>query len=128
MDSRKLKLTSLDGFADDVNALPDLKTKRMALDMLVLVRDGKVAGVPLGNYPTTDKCQMPVLFFKQEVLMIKKSKVKTVVIKVPATPQQVELIDRGASAANMDLNSFILNAVCAQAERDVLAEAQAALK
>lgn len=44
----KLQLTALlPGFQQDMDALPDLPTKRMALDLLVLVRDGKVSGVKL---------------------------------------------------------------------------------
>jgi len=44
---RALQLKALPGFQQDIDALPDLRTKKMALDMLVLVRDGKVAGVRL---------------------------------------------------------------------------------
>lgn len=42
-----LALRALPGFQDDIDALPDLATRKMALDMLVLVRDGKVRGQPL---------------------------------------------------------------------------------
>lgn len=45
--ARPLHLRSLPGFQQDIDALPDLRTKKMALDLLVLVRDGKVAGVKL---------------------------------------------------------------------------------
>lgn len=48
-----LKLTALPGFQQDVNALPDLRTRKMALDMLVLVRDGAVAGVQLDQRVAT---------------------------------------------------------------------------
>jgi hypothetical protein len=44
---RPLQLKALPGFQQDIDALPDLRTKKMALDMLVLVRDGKVSGVRL---------------------------------------------------------------------------------
>lgn len=45
-----LKLTAiLPGFQQDIDALPDLATKKMALDMLVLVRDGKTSGVRLDS-------------------------------------------------------------------------------
>ncbi|MCZ4069149.1 MULTISPECIES: hypothetical protein [unclassified Microbacterium] len=45
-----LKLTAiLPGFQQDIDALPDQATKKMALDMLVLVRDGKVFGVKLDS-------------------------------------------------------------------------------
>jgi hypothetical protein len=43
----KLALRALPGFQGDIDALPDLATRKMALDMLVLVRDGKVRGQPL---------------------------------------------------------------------------------
>jgi len=44
------KLTALlPGFQQDIDALPDLATKKMALDMLVLIRDGKIAGVKLDS-------------------------------------------------------------------------------
>lgn len=44
----RLALTAiLPGFQQDIDALPDQATKRMTLDMLVLVRDGKVSGVRL---------------------------------------------------------------------------------
>ena len=42
-----LKLTALPGFQQDIDALPDMRTRKMALDMLVLVRDGKTRGVKL---------------------------------------------------------------------------------
>jgi len=50
---RKLALTSLPGFERDVHALPDLRTRKMALDMLVLIRDGRVQGEPLGQHVKT---------------------------------------------------------------------------
>ncbi len=53
MARRKLGLTSLPGFDRDVYALPDLRTRKMALDMLVLIRDGKVHGEPLGQHVQT---------------------------------------------------------------------------
>jgi len=53
MARRKLALTSLPGFDRDVYALPDLRTRKMALDMLVLVRDGKAHGEPLGQHVKT---------------------------------------------------------------------------
>lgn len=43
----QLALRALPGFQGDIDALPDLATRKMALDMLVLVRDGKVRGQPL---------------------------------------------------------------------------------
>lgn len=43
-----LRLTALlPGFQDDIDALPDERVKKIALDMLVLVRGGKVSGVKL---------------------------------------------------------------------------------
>ena len=45
-----LKLTALlPGFQQDIDALPDLATKKMALHMLVLIRGGKIAGVKLDS-------------------------------------------------------------------------------
>lgn len=45
-----LKLTALlPGFQNDIDALPDERTKKMALDMLVLVRDGRASGVKLDS-------------------------------------------------------------------------------
>lgn len=43
----KLALRALPGFQGDIDALPDLATRKMALDMLVLVRDGKTRGQTL---------------------------------------------------------------------------------
>ena len=43
----KLALRALPGFQGDIDALPDMATRRMALDMLVLVRAGKVRGQQL---------------------------------------------------------------------------------
>lgn len=49
-----LRLTALlPGFQHDIDALPDQATKKMALDMLVLVRDGRVAGVKLDSRVAT---------------------------------------------------------------------------
>lgn len=53
MAPRKLRLTSLPGFERDVHALPDLRTKKMALDMLAFIRDGRVQGEPLGQHVKT---------------------------------------------------------------------------
>ncbi len=53
MARRPLALTSLPGFDRDVYALPDLRTRKMALDMLVLIRDGKARGEPLGEHVKT---------------------------------------------------------------------------
>lgn len=49
----RLKLTSLPGFDTDIYALPSAEARRMALDMLVLVREGKVRGVALGEHVQT---------------------------------------------------------------------------
>lgn len=53
MARRKLALTSLPGFERDVYALPDLRTRKMALDMLAFIRDGRVRGEPLGQHVKT---------------------------------------------------------------------------
>jgi mRNA interferase RelE/StbE len=48
-----LALRALPGFQADIDALPDLATRKMALDMLVLVRDGKTHGRPLDDRVST---------------------------------------------------------------------------
>lgn len=53
MAHRKLALTSLPGFERDVHALPDLRTRKMALDMLAFIRDGRVRGEALGQHVKT---------------------------------------------------------------------------
>ena len=53
MARRKLALTSLPGFERDVYALPDPRTRKMALDMLAFIRDGRVQGEPLGQHVKT---------------------------------------------------------------------------
>lgn len=53
MAKATLALRALDGFADDFAALPDDRVRKMALDMLVLVRDKEVRGVALGNHVAT---------------------------------------------------------------------------
>lgn len=50
MAHRPLALTSLPGIDRDVYALPDLRTRKMALDMLTLIWHGKVRGEPLGRH------------------------------------------------------------------------------
>jgi len=50
----KLALRALPGFQADIDALPDLATRKMTLDMLVLVRDGKTRGQPLDDRVTGD--------------------------------------------------------------------------
>jgi mRNA interferase RelE/StbE len=50
---RRLALRALPGFQGDIDALPDVAAKKMALDMLVLVRDGKVRGRPLDTRVAT---------------------------------------------------------------------------
>lgn len=52
-EKKKLKLTSLPGFDSDIYALPNLATQKMALDMLVLLRDRKIGGVALGVHVKT---------------------------------------------------------------------------
>jgi hypothetical protein len=49
----RLKLTSLPGFDTDIYALPTPEARKMALDMLVLIREGKVRGVALGEHVQT---------------------------------------------------------------------------
>lgn len=53
MARRSLALRALPGFQNDLSALPDLATCKMALDMLVLIRAGKVRGEPLDSRVTT---------------------------------------------------------------------------
>jgi mRNA interferase RelE/StbE len=47
------RLQALPGFQRDIDDLPDMRARKMALDMLVFVRDGRVSGVPLGSHATT---------------------------------------------------------------------------
>lgn len=49
----KFALRALPGFQADIDALPDLTTRKMALDMLVLVRDGKTRGRALDDRVST---------------------------------------------------------------------------
>jgi len=50
---RPLSLTKLPGVEGDFASLPTFEVKKMALDMLVLIRDGKVTGEPLGKHVRT---------------------------------------------------------------------------
>ncbi len=43
-----------------------------------------------------------------------------VVISIPASKAQVDLVTRGAEAANLNLNDFILSTMINQAQKDVL--------
>lgn len=52
----KLALRALVGFQGDIDALPNLATRKMALNMLVLVRDGQVRGDPLDARIGTGDC------------------------------------------------------------------------
>lgn len=47
--AKPLPLTARPGFQQDIDELPDQRTKKMALDMLVLVRDRKVRGLRLDS-------------------------------------------------------------------------------
>ena len=53
MAKADLPLSALEGFADDFHALPNQDVRKMALDMLVLVRQRKVRGVKLGEHVKT---------------------------------------------------------------------------
>ena len=60
----KLALRALPGFQADIDALPDLATRKMALDMLVLVRDGTTRGRPLdGRVSTGDLSDCYKVYF-----------------------------------------------------------------
>lgn len=50
---KKLKLTSLAGFDEDVYALPNKSVQKMALDILVLLRNQDIQGLPLGVHVKT---------------------------------------------------------------------------
>ncbi len=50
---RQLALRRLPGFEKDFAALPSAAVQTMALNMMVLVRDGRVKGVPLGEHVKT---------------------------------------------------------------------------
>jgi uncharacterized protein (DUF1778 family) len=43
-----------------------------------------------------------------------------VVISIPATNAQVDLVTKGADAANLNLNDFILSTMIKQAQKDLL--------
>lgn len=65
--ARRLQLTALPGFQQDIDALPDMRTKKMALDMLAFIRDGKVAGVKLdARVATGDLGDCYKLYFDPE--------------------------------------------------------------
>jgi mRNA interferase RelE/StbE len=49
----RVRLQALPGFQRDIDDLPDTRVRKMALDMLVLVRDGKTTGVRLEFRGTT---------------------------------------------------------------------------
>lgn len=53
MARRSLSLTKLPGVKEDFDSLPSFEVKKMALDMLVLIRDAKVSGEPLGKHIRT---------------------------------------------------------------------------
>ncbi len=53
MARRPLALTKLPGVQDDFDKLPTFEVKKMALDMLVLIRDGKATGKSLGKHVRT---------------------------------------------------------------------------
>ena len=50
--ARKLKLTRLPGFDQDIYALPH-KVRVMTLERRAFIRDGKLRGERLDNHPTT---------------------------------------------------------------------------
>ena len=51
--ARKLALTALPGFQEDIDALPDIATRQMAVNMLLHVRNGDAQGIPLDNRVST---------------------------------------------------------------------------
>ncbi|MGO1543330.1 MAG: hypothetical protein ACTHXA_03220 [Gulosibacter sp.] len=53
MAQSKLALTALPGVQEDFDKLPSMAVKKMALDMLVLIRDGEVSGEQLGQHVDT---------------------------------------------------------------------------
>lgn len=53
MARKPLALTKLPGVEGDFDNLPSFEVKKMALDMLVLIRNGEVSGEPLGEHVRT---------------------------------------------------------------------------
>jgi uncharacterized protein (DUF1778 family) len=45
-----------------------------------------------------------------------------VIISIPASKSQVDLITRGAEAANLNLNDFVVSTMIKQAQQDALPE------
>ncbi|SDY47809.1 hypothetical protein [Herbiconiux ginsengi] len=48
-----LGLTALPGFQDDIDALPNVATRQMAVNMLLHVRNGDVRGIALDDRAST---------------------------------------------------------------------------
>ncbi|WP_030147768.1 hypothetical protein [Mycetocola saprophilus] len=51
--SSRLRMEVLPGFQEDLDALPDLRTRKMTIDLIVAIRDGTVRGVPLDDRVAT---------------------------------------------------------------------------
>lgn len=51
--ARVLGLTALPGFQDDIDALPNVATRQMAVNMLLHVRNGDVRGIALDDRAST---------------------------------------------------------------------------
>lgn len=107
-----LALRALPGFQGDIDALPDLATRKMALDMLVLVRDGRVRGQPLdARVGTGDLSDCYKFYFDPDgsgkprfrlVYRYTPSEVTAVALEAVAVGQRANLDAYQRAIANLD--------------------------
>lgn len=108
----KLALRALPGFQADIDALPDLATRKMALDMLVLVRDGKTRGRPLDDRVSTgDLSDCYKLYFDPDgsgkprfrlVYRYTPTEVAAVAVEAVAVGRRAQLDAYRRAIANLD--------------------------
>ncbi len=108
----KLALRALPGFQGDIDALPDLATRKMALDMLVLVRDGKIRGRPLDDRISTgDLSDCYKLYFDPDgsgkprfrlVYRYTPTEVAAVAVEAVAVGRRADLDAYRRAIANLD--------------------------
>lgn len=108
----KLALRALPGFQADIDALPDLPTRKMALDMLVLVRDGKTRGRPLDDRVSTgDLSDCYKLYFDPDgsgkprfrlVYRYTPTEVAAVAVEAVAVGRRAQLDAYRRAIANLD--------------------------
>lgn len=109
---RKLALRALPGFQADINALPDLATRKMTLDMLVLVRDGTVRGRPFDDRVSTgDLSDCYKLYFDPDgsgkprfrlVYRYTPTEVAAVAVEAVAVGRRADLDAYRRAIANLD--------------------------